>query len=619
MHNRVVYIIISLCFSIVTYSQEENLKKIDSLLLVAKTPDTTYTAYENIASIIQKASKEKATSLFDYTISKDSSDLSKIFLYKGYGRNLSKTGSIDKSLIYRHKGLSLAKKNKLNKVILYYHVALSNAYHFKNILDSCSYHINEVEKIIQNDKNLKGWYWQVHYNRALVQSSLNNLEKAAYHYKLMWKEINNSPIATSQNKGFTLWVITHFFVQTDEYPEEQTKFLNLLATHYEQKDLNVPSGHIDLRNLFTDEIKAQNIKKYKNLVTLSDSLNTINSYYYNTETLIKILNKEGKHKEAIKYLEQLKERLKNTEKTIFQIGTYKLYTDSYLSSKEYSNAFRFREKEYQLRDSLITSKMRNNVAELEISYETEKKERQIVEQKLIIERKNKEQYQIKLGIIILASLLIFSLLFYRYRIKLQKKITAQKEDIRLKEIAALKQHNKLLALNSMIEGQESERLRIAQDLHDSLGGLLSTVKSHFSIIQREIQQLEALNITSKTNDLIDEACTEVRRISHNMLPHSLTISGLQGVMEDIKEQLEIEGYEVTFEMDNLQKADDPTRDVMIYRLLQEIISNMRKHAKANSLFLQILKTEESLSILFEDDGKGFDYEKAIILTLEMTY
>ena len=163
----------------------------------------------------------------------------------------------------------------------------------------------------------------------------------------------------------------------------------------------------------------------------------------------------------------------------------------------------------------------------------------------------------------------------------------------------------------MIEGQESERLRIAQDLHDSLGGLLSTVKSHFSIIQKEIQELEALHITSKTNDLIDEACTEVRRISHNMLPHSLTISGLQGVLEDIKEQLEIEGYKVTFEMDELQKSQDTTRDVMIYRLLQEIISNMRKHAQATTLFLQILKTDESLNILFEDNGKGFNYEQAI--------
>lgn len=593
------------------YGQENFKKKIDSLLIVSKIPDTTYSAYEEIASIIQHASKEESHSFFEYSISKDSSDLSKIFIYKGYSRNLDRIGEVKKSLNYKHKGLLLTEKNGINSLSIYYYIAIANAYHYNNKLDSSTYYINKAENLIKKDNNLKDWQWQVYYKRALVQTSLNNLDKAANNYQLMWNEVDKSSISTSQNRGFALWVITYFFVQTNQFPEEQTKFLNLLATQYEQKDPDVPSGHIDLRNLFKDEIKSQNIDKYKKLATISNSLNHINSYYYNTETLAQILNKENRPKEAIFFLKKLEQKLQQVEKPIFQIGTYKNLTKNYIASNNYVEAFRFREKEYKLRDSLISNKMRDNVAELEVSYETEKKERQIAEQELTIERKDKEQYQIKLGIIALAIIFILSLLFFIYRIKLQKKFTIQQEQLRLKEITTLKQNNKLLALNSMIEGQESERLRIAQDLHDSLGGLLSTVKSHFSIIQREIKQLEKLNITSKTNSLIDEACTEVRRISHNMLPHSLTISGLQGVLEDIKEQLETEGYEVIFEMDDLHKSNDTTRDVMIYRLLQEIISNMRKHANAKSIFLQILKTDNTYSILFEDDGKGFDYQQAI--------
>ena len=556
--------------TVCAFGQENVKKRIDSLYHLTQVSEELHAAYEDIATVLHAAPQEGAQELLNYVLAKDSSDLSKIYLYKGYSRNLSKSGNVDKSIIYKNKGLSLATKNKLYSATLEYHILLANAYHFKNILDSATYHINQAEKLIQNHNSFQDWSWQIHYNRALIQNSLNNLDKAAYHYKLMWEELDNSPNATAQNRGYALWVVTYFFVHTDKYPEDQTKFLNLLALHYEQKDPNVPVGHIDVRNLFTDEIKGQNIEKYKKLVAVSEGLNSINSYYYNTETLIKILNKEGKHKEAISYLEQLNSKIKSTDKIVYQIGIYKLYTESYIALKDYSEAFRFREKERQLNDSLITSNMRANVAQLEVSYETEKKERQIVEQKLTIERKEREQYQILLGSISLAGLLILALLFFRYKIRLQKKLAAQKEDLRIKEISSLKQHNKLLALNSMIEGQESERLRIAQDLHDSLGGLLSTVKSHFSIIQKEIQELEALHITSKTNDLIDEACTEVRRISHNMLPHSLTISGLQGVLEDIKEQLEIEGYKVTFEMDELQKSQDTTRDVMIYRLLQEL-------------------------------------------------
>lgn len=611
INNALTILFLILSSTISLYGQEHLKKKIDSLIVVSKINDTTYTAYEEIASIIQHASKEESHSFFEYSISKDSSDLSKIFIYKGYSRNLDRIGEVKKSLNYKHKGLVLTEKNGINSASIYYYIAIANAYHYNNKLDSSTYYINKAENLIKKDNSLKDWQWQVYYKRALVQTSLNNLDKAADNYQLMWNEVDKSSISTSQNRGFALWVITYFFVQTDQFPEEQTKFLNLLASQYEQKEPDVPSGHIDLRNLFKDEIKSQNINKYKKLATTSDSLNHINSYYYNTETLAKILNKENRPIEAIFFLKKLEQKLQQVEKPIFQIGTYKNLTNNYLSLNNYEEAFRFREKEYHLRDSLISSKMRNNVADLEVSYETEKKERQIAEQKLIIERKDREQYQTKLGVISLVTIFILSLLFFIYRIKLQKKLTIQQEELRLKEITTLKQNNKLLALNSMIEGQESERLRIAQDLHDSLGGLLSTVKSHFSIIQREIEHLEELNITSKTNNLIDEACTEVRRISHNMLPHSLTISGLQGVLEDTKEQLETENYQVTFELDDLQKSEDTTRDVMIYRLLQEIISNMRKHANAKTIFLQILRTNTSISILFEDDGKGFDYNQAI--------
>ena len=100
--------------------------------------------------------------------------------------------------------------------------------------------------------------------------------------------------------------------------------------------------------------------------------------------------------------------------------------------------------------------------------------------------------------------------------------------IQRQKIAELEQKNKLLALNSMIEGQESERLRIAQDLHDGLGGLLTTVKAHFNAIEREIANIKNMNVYEKTNQLIDEACAEVRRIAHDMVPHSLKMNGLQG-------------------------------------------------------------------------------------------
>ena len=163
----------------------------------------------------------------------------------------------------------------------------------------------------------------------------------------------------------------------------------------------------------------------------------------------------------------------------------------------------------------------------------------------------------------------------------------------------------------MIEGQEAERLRIAKDLHDSLGGLLSTVKNHFSTIQNEVEDEAKGNLTEKTGALIDEACIEVRRISHNMMPHALALAGLEGVMEDLAEQLTAEGYEVTLETKGDLNYFDETKKVMLYRLLQEIISNIRKHAMAKNILIQLLVHENIIQLIVEDDGKGFEYDKAI--------
>jgi signal transduction histidine kinase len=164
----------------------------------------------------------------------------------------------------------------------------------------------------------------------------------------------------------------------------------------------------------------------------------------------------------------------------------------------------------------------------------------------------------------------------------------------------------------MIEGQEAERLRIAKDLHDSLGGLLSTVKAHFTTIQNEIKQLEQFNLTSKTNNLIDEACTEVRRISHNMMPQALSISGLEGAVEDLGDQLSEQGFETTIEISKLAEGIDSTREVMIYRLLQEVTSNIRKHAQASTILIQFIGHDDNLSMIVEDNGVGFNYKEQLV-------
>lgn len=262
----------------------------------------------------------------------------------------------------------------------------------------------------------------------------------------------------------------------------------------------------------------------------------------------------------------------------------------------------------KVKDSVFNEKNIRKITQVGMQYEFDKIE---AEQQAIIEEKSRQTNWVLFVLFMFGIFLLLLIIFFRKRIKYQKTIATQNYELQRQKITELQQKNKLASLNSMIEGQEAERLRIAKDLHDSLGGLLSTVKAHFKTIQNTNEDLMLQDIAQKTDQLIDEACIEVRRISHNMMPHALSISGLKGAIEDMGDRLIQQGYSANVEIQNLPSKIDATKEVMIYRLIQEINSNIRKHAGATSILIQLIGHEKEITLLVEDDGKGFDYHAAL--------
>lgn len=278
---------------------------------------------------------------------------------------------------------------------------------------------------------------------------------------------------------------------------------------------------------------------------------------------------------------------------------------------ENADAYSMLNRAYGINDTLKQMSRLEAMEEMQAKFDVKEKisELEISELKLNEQTRQRNIFLFgAIGLALFAITIFFSL---QGRIRANKKIAEQTEAIQHKEIIELQQQNKLLALSSMIEGQEAERMRIAKDLHDGLGGLLSTVKAHFSAIQNEVTKLERLNLAEKTNELIDEACVEVRRISHDMIPHALTLSGLPAVLEDRAETLTGEGFNVDLDIQEFPEDMAKTRQAMLFRLIQEIISNIRKHANAKNILIQILGNDRGLSLIVEDDGDGFEFEKAM--------
>ncbi|MEZ4875485.1 MAG: sensor histidine kinase [Flavobacteriaceae bacterium] len=590
------------------FSQEAIKERIDSVLgtLKEKPYEEKKDAYSFINTLILK-DPTNAQSLFEYALSKDSTDLGRMVFYTKYSQRLSQLGDTDNALQIKLLGLELANKLQDETAIMEYHVMVANTYLFQNKLDKALYHLNIAEPIAEKPEQ-RDFLWNIYYHKALLQGMLDDEEGAKNYYRKMFDAIKD--YENNTHKRFALYILVDYFSQVDE-PAELAKYTEILSELYEDAHPNTPAGHMPIKSIFEKRSDPSNLPRLKEAIRISDSLNSINSQCYTTIALADTYSKMKMPELAIPYLEKAIEKLETVNKPQVKLEVLTKMAAINVEAKNYLNAYRYKMMETQLKDSINSENMQRNIAELEVKFDTEKKERKILEQDLTIEKESRQKNQILYGLVALGVLLLLSFVFFQKRLKYQKTISSQKQAIQEKEIVELQQKNKLLALNSMIEGQEAERLRIAKDLHDSLGGLLSTVKAHFTTIQKEIEQLEKLNITEKTNNLIDEACIEVRRISHNMMPHALSISGLQGALEDIGESLREEGFQTTLELKNLPKNIDPTKEVMIYRLVQEIISNIRKHAEAKTILIQLLGYKDELNLIIEDDGKGFDYEVAL--------
>ena len=164
-------------------------------------------------------------------------------------------------------------------------------------------------------------------------------------------------------------------------------------------------------------------------------------------------------------------------------------------------------------------------------------------------------------------------------------------------------------MKSMIAGQEEERERIAKDLHDSLGGLLSTIKLRFDKLQTDNRVALSNTDFIKVHDLIDVACVEVRNISHDLKPGALEDLGLIEAIKDMLNRYNREkGPEIIFQdygFDGKEKIMESSRALQVYRIVQELLNNSIKHSKGNEILVQLSLKEPDLEIIVEDDGIGY--------------
>jgi signal transduction histidine kinase len=273
----------------------------------------------------------------------------------------------------------------------------------------------------------------------------------------------------------------------------------------------------------------------------------------------------------------------------------------------------------EVKDSLFHKEMMQQISELQIEYETNKKEQEILalnQEKQLQSAQLLHQKTVKNNLIIgiILFILFVGAVFFNYwqNLKTKEIIALKNEEINHQKIIELEKNQRLYALDAMISGQDVERKRIAQDLHDGLGALLSTVQMHFSSIENEIKRIHRLDIYDTANKLLDEACQEVRKISHNMMPGTLLKFGLVPAIQDICDKIQ-NTNQIKIEFNTMNVDDmrlEEHVEITIFRLIQEGLNNIVKHAGATDVIIQLLKDDNELHLVIEDNGIGFDVDTA---------
>lgn len=203
-------------------------------------------------------------------------------------------------------------------------------------------------------------------------------------------------------------------------------------------------------------------------------------------------------------------------------------------------------------------------------------------------------------VLVVLAVIVFAFLFQRNLLKKQRAY---------RQIEVLLQQQELKSAYAILQGQEQERKRIAEDLHDRLGSRLAAVKLHLHAYKNKSNATDEFFSTAE--NLLDGAVEEVREISHNMVSGVLSKFGLVAALQDLRQTLErSNAIKVDLHTWHLAERLNLNVEINLYRIVQELISNVLKHANASEITIQLNRYESQLLLTIEDNGTGFDIAEA---------
>lgn len=280
---------------------------------------------------------------------------------------------------------------------------------------------------------------------------------------------------------------------------------------------------------------------------------------------------------------------------------YGFLATAYKEKGNFKKALEFLEKQKVFQEILDEKDQKKAIREIDTKYKTKEKEQ---ENKSLRDKLFQNKLALQIALLALLLAVVMAILIIQ-NISKKKKIVEQERQIALSAVEKQLKENELREIDKMIEGQEKERQKIADELHDHLGSLLTTLKMNFQLM-RDKNPEEPL--FDKTEKLLDETYSEVRNISHRK---NRGVIGKEGLLTSVIEMAEkmsvpnsIQFYVIPF---GLEKRLESSLELLLFRSIQELCSNILKHAQATEVNIYLTQHDTSeINIMIEDNGIGFD-------------
>ncbi|MDO6854556.1 histidine kinase [Cellulophaga lytica] len=493
----------------------------------------------------------------------------KAYYFMSLGSSLN--GLVDKSIEWNIKGLQEAEAINDSEYMYLHNVSLAKNYIAQNSID-------KAISLLKESISAYGKQQPATTNKALMQ--LGN--------------------AYSQKK---------------EYDKAKEYYNSSLELSKQLKDLEM---ELDVRLELAKLIEINNdyptaLQQYAQISNQAKA-NEYNAIYYKGALLVaKLYYKQEYYDIANIGLTTAYINAIDHENLEFQKQILTIQAKSYYKQESYKNAYAIMTQLFSVLNQIKAKQQREIIKELEIQYETIKKEQAIsdlkedqIKQQAELDRQKTIKAAFLIGFLVILIPVIALLYTYYQKMQAQSELAKKNEEINSQKVAALKQEQELKLIKAAIEGQDEERKRIAQELHDSIGGNLAGIKLQLASVKEKTQTLNTIS------GQLDETYQLVRDISHTLIPKKFRQDDFTQLIKEYTKSITSTGkLNVEFHPHPEDKINTLNEIVKmeLFKIIQELMTNTLKHAKASTTDIHLNYFEDSITLLFEDNGKGFDTSK----------